>query len=211
MIPKIRQENIKTKNTVIRDYNKTCAKVFTLQFFFKSPLIKQSFFFQISDLSPHPLSSLTGWIHLFQLFTGQACSEPKRPSIKVKTLTADPLTSSLCSEISFILPQLQCRQTGNQLSRERTHSPPEWPHVRLLSWDETQEWVTWPLWSSWSYAFQANSILWCRGMSVPSSPTHRDVTHSRLQSLSWCRSLKLIECVTAELLQQRTTNQQKGD
>lgn len=92
-----------------------------------------------------------------------------------------------------------------------TDSPPERPHVRLLSWDETQEWVTWPSRSSWHLKFKANSVLWCRGMSVPPGPTHRYITllhcsHSA-DVLAWG-----LQCVSRKITSaaaEQTTNSEE--
>lgn len=97
------------------------------------------------------------------------CSSRNLKWTSHKFQTLHQLTSSLCSGISFILPQLQCTQTGNQFGWER-----ETPHRAASRQPAQLGWVTWRSRSSWPHRLKANSVF--SGMGECLSDT-RHITH----------------------------------
>lgn len=78
--------------------------------------------------------------------------------------------------------------TENLGTRSDSH-----PSSPMSGRDETEDWVTWPLWFSWHYKFEANCVL-SGAEECPSPQVWQTQLHytDRLQSLSWRVSLKLI-------------------
>ena len=103
-------------------------------------------------------------------------------------LPTDQLTSSLCSLISFILPQLQCRQTGGQSSRA------EWDRCTTVASCQAAQQGMKLRNESRDPPAPRDLTSW---KPTAFSAVQRNVRYITLslQSLSWRLGLKLTQCV----------------